>query len=60
MADYLEKSKNLMKSFPSFTIEVIPRVKNCHVDALAKLAFTKDAELLSVILVELLAEPSIN
>ena len=60
MVAYLEKARNLIKSFPLFTIEMIPRVNNSHVNALAKLASTKDAELLDVVSVEFLAEPSIN
>ena len=61
MAAYLEKKKrNFIKSFPSFVIEMIPRAKTYHSDALTKLASTKDAELLDAVSVEFLAEPSIN
>ena len=60
MATYLEKAKDFNKSFPSFAIEMIPRPKNSHVDTLAKLASTKDAELLNVVSVEFLSKSSIN
>ena len=60
MASYLKKAKGLMKSIPTASIEVIPRSKNANVDALAKLASTKDPKLLCAISVEFLAEPSIR
>ena len=46
IATYLEKAKELMGTFPAASIEFIQRCKNANVDALAKLALTKDAELL--------------
>ena len=58
MVAYLEKVKELIRSISTFTIEVVPRSKNSHVDALAKLASTKDAELLNALFVEFLSEPS--
>ena len=39
---------------------MISKAKNSHVDALDKFASTKDVELLSAVLVEFLAESSIN
>ena len=60
MVANLEKEKRLMKSIPTTSIEVIPQSKNANSDALAKLASTKDAELLDTVLVEFLAEPSIK
>ena len=60
MVVYLEKVKGLMKTIPTASIEVIPRSKNANVNALAKLALTKDAELLDAVSVEFLAEPSIK
>ena len=60
MAAYLEKAKGLMETFPVFSIEVIPRSKNVNADALAKLASTRDVELLNVVSMEFLAEPSIK
>ena len=55
MIAYLEKAKELIGLIPTFKIEVVPRIKNSHADALAKLASTKDAELLSVIFIEFLS-----
>ena len=60
MAAYLEKAKKLMDIFPIIFVEVIPRTKNKNADALAKLASTKDVELLDVVFVEFLAKPSIR
>ena len=57
---YLEKEKELIRLVATFTIEVVPRSKNSHEDALAKLAFTKDVELLNVVYVKFLSEPSIK
>ena len=42
MVAYLEKAKELMGSILVVSIEVVPS-KNTNVDALAKLASTKDA-----------------
>ena len=58
MVAYLEKAKELMKAIPTASIEVIPRSKNANVDAFAKLAQTKDAELLDAVPIEFLAKPS--
>ena len=60
MVTYLEKVRDLIRSFLSLAIEVIPRVKNSHVDALAKLASIKNFELLNVVSMEFLPKPSIN
>ena len=60
MVDYLEKVKELIRSVSTFTIEVVPRSKNSHADALTKLASTKEKELLNVVSVEFLSEPSIK
>ena len=43
MVSYFEKAKELMKTIPIASIEVIPRSKNVNTNALAKLASTKDA-----------------
>ena len=58
MATYLEKAKELMGSISAISIEVMPQSRN--VDALAKLASIKDAELLDAVSVEFLAEPSVK
>ena len=60
MVAYLKKAKDLIRSFPSFTIEVILRSKNSYADTLVKLAFTKNAKLLNAISVKFLSEPNIN
>ena len=60
MATYLAKAKKMMGIFPTISIEVILRAKNANVDALAKLALTRDTKLLDVVSIELLAEPSIK
>ena len=60
MVAYLEKAKELLGSIRAVSIEVVPRSKNTNVDALAKLASTWDVELLDIVSVEFLAEPSIK
>ena len=60
MVAYLEKAKGLMETFLIASIEVIPRSKNSNTDALTKLTSTRDVELLDVVSVEFLAEPSIK
>ena len=49
-----------MKTFPIALIEVILRSKNTNVDALVKLALTRDAKLLDAVYVEFPAKPSIK
>ena len=60
MAAYLEKAKEQLSLFSAASIEVIPLSKNSNVDALPKLASTKDADLLNAVFIEYLAEPSIH
>ena len=60
MATYLEKAKEQLSSFSAASIEVIPRSRNSNTDALAKLASTRDADLLDVVSVEFLVEPRIH
>ena len=60
MVAYLENEKDLIRSFLLFVIEVIPRVKNFHADALVKLASINDAKLLNTVSIEFLLEPNIN
>ena len=59
MGTYLDKAKAQLSSFFSDSIEVILQSRNSNTDALAKLASTRDADLLDIIFVELLAETSI-
>ena len=60
MVAYLQKAKDLLSAFSSFKIQQVPREQNTQADALARLASTKDAELLKVIPVEFLSTPSIK
>ena len=60
MVAYLVKAKKLMRSILALTIEVMLRSKNENADALAKLASTKDAELLNAVSVEFLTKPNIK
>ena len=60
MVTYLEKAMDLMKAIHTVSIKIVSRSKNMNTDALAKLASIKDAELLEVVLVKFLAEPSIK
>ena len=60
MVAYLEKAKKLMETFPTIFVEVISWAKNTNADALAKLASTRDTELLDAMFVEFLAKPSIR
>ena len=55
MVAYLERAKELLGSIRVVSVEVVPRSKNTHANALAKLASKRDAELLNAILVEFLA-----
>ena len=57
---YLEKAKELIKLISRFTIEVVPRSKNYHADALSKLASTKDTKLLNTVSMEFLSESNIK
>ena len=60
MAAYLEKAKGLMGTFPIASLKVILQSKNANANSLAKLALTRDSELLDAVSVEFLAEPSIK
>ena len=58
MVTYWEKMKELIGSISTFTIKVVPRLRNSNADGLAKLASTKDVELLNAVSIEFLSEPS--
>ena len=60
MAGYLQKAKELLGSFSSYTISQIPRSQNTEADALALLASTKDIDQLKIVPVETLDSPSIQ
>lgn len=56
---YLVHSKETLAKFKRYSLRKVPRSKNSQVDALAKLASTKDAKFLGTILVEVLDQPSV-
>ena len=60
MAAYLQKAKELLGSFNSYTIRQIPRSQNVEADAPTRLASTKDADQLKVVPVEFLDTPTIQ
>ena len=60
MAAYLEKVKAELRNFPRHEVKHIDREDNANADALAKLATSRDAELLRLVPVEIVAEPSIT
>ncbi|XP_062109875.1 uncharacterized protein LOC133821743 [Humulus lupulus] len=59
MAAYLERVKGYLGRLVEYNIEQIPRERNTHADALAKLASTKDGDILESIPVEYLPRPII-
>ena len=60
MAAYLRKDKDLLSGFSLFKIKQVPREQNTQADVLARLASTKDSELLEVVPVEFFSTPSIT
>ena len=60
MVAYVEKAKEFMGTFSLAFIEVISRSKNENVNPLAKLASTRDTELVDAMSLEVLVEPSIK
>ena len=60
MAAYLQKAKELLGSFSSYTVSQILRSRNMEADALARLALAKDTNQLKVISVETLDFPGIQ
>ncbi|XP_062075487.1 uncharacterized protein LOC133779553 [Humulus lupulus] len=59
MATYLERVRSYLEQLVEYSIEQIPREKNTHADALAKLASTRDGDTLESVPVEYLPRPSI-
>ncbi|CAL9016033.1 unnamed protein product [Prunus brigantina] len=57
---YLDKVQELLKAFPTFTIQQVPRAENAHADALASLGSALDAQFRRSIPVEHLDRPSIE
>ena len=60
MVAYLDKAKEQLSLFSVASIDVIPRNRNSNADALAKLASTRDVDLLDAVSMEFLVEPSIR
>ncbi|CAL2247866.1 unnamed protein product [Prunus armeniaca] len=60
MVQYLDKVQGLLKEFPTFTIQQVPRVENTHADALASLGSALDTQFRCSIPVEHLDRPSIE
>lgn len=60
MAAYLEKVKAELRNFSRYEIKHIDREDNANADALAKLATSRDAELLRLVPIEIVNEPSIT
>ncbi|GKC54308.1 reverse transcriptase domain-containing protein [Tanacetum coccineum] len=57
---YLEKTKEILKSFDTYSMEYIRRNQNKKTDALSKLAFMTFEHLIKEVLVEVLANRLIN
>ncbi|XP_060965552.1 uncharacterized protein LOC133034478 [Cannabis sativa] len=60
LVKYLAIVCELMHKFKKVVLSRVPRAHNSHADALARLASTREAELLDVIPVDVLAHPTIN
>ena len=60
MVSYLNKAKDLLAQFESYTLQQVPRDQNSNADALAKLASAKDADTLNIVSVKRLSAPSIQ
>ncbi|XP_024028926.1 uncharacterized protein LOC112093843 [Morus notabilis] len=58
MAAYLEKVKEALEKLTAYDIQQVPRAENSNADALPRLATSKDAELLKLVPVEVLKDPS--
>ena len=60
MAADLQKGKDLLSAFSSYTIQQVLRAQNAQAYALAQLASIKDVELLEVIALEFLNKLGIH
>ncbi|KAI5350450.1 hypothetical protein L3X38_003341 [Prunus dulcis] len=49
---YLDKVQGLLKEFPTFTIQQVPRAENTHAAVLASLGSTLDTQFRRSVLVE--------
>lgn len=59
MATYLKHAMEFLPTFEKFELVHIPHCEDSHVNALSKLASSKDSELLTVVYIEHLLRPSI-
>ncbi|CAL2255339.1 unnamed protein product [Prunus armeniaca] len=57
---HIDKVQELLKAFPTFTIQQVPRPKNMRTDALASLGSALDAQFRRSMLVEHLGQPSLE
>ncbi|CAL2246250.1 unnamed protein product [Prunus armeniaca] len=57
---YLDKVQELLKAFPTFTIQQVPQVENTHADALASLRSALDTQFKRSIPVQHLDQSSIE
>ncbi|CAL8094049.1 unnamed protein product [Prunus armeniaca] len=60
MVQYLDRVQGLLKEFPTFTIQQVPRAENTHADTLASLGSALDTQFRRSIPVEHLDRPSIE
>ncbi|XP_060968740.1 uncharacterized protein LOC133036237 [Cannabis sativa] len=60
LVKYLALVCELMQKFKRVVLSRVPRAHNSHADAFARLASTREVELLDVIPVDVLAHPTIN
>ncbi|XP_062100849.1 uncharacterized protein LOC133806775 [Humulus lupulus] len=58
--EYLNKAKDLLVQFKKYTLQQAPHNQNFNVDALAKLASSKDSDMLNIVPVEHLSAPNIH
>ena len=60
MAAYLAKVKTALCQFDYYSVEQIPQEDNIMVDALARLATSREAEELNVVTIKILPQSSIS
>ncbi|XP_022843135.1 uncharacterized protein LOC111366655 [Olea europaea var. sylvestris] len=60
MAAYLKLVLDLIPHFERFKLIKVPYLENTHVDALSKLASSKNSKLLKIVSIERLSKPSIS
>lgn len=60
MIAYLAKVKETLGKFKTYNVQQVPKAENSNVDALTMLATSKGAQLLKLVLVEVLETPTIE